>query len=217
MTHTFNLTNCSGYTDSFTLEVTGSSWTSTPSPTNTGELGVNRSAQVEVGVEIPISTLQAVLDSDAFTLTAASDHDPASSASVTGTTRSEVVPGVELSADTTEVGLPGTTVTHTFAVTNTGDYTDAFTVTVADHAWPATPSITLTEDLAPGGWLTAAVTVGVPGEVVSGDTDTAVLAATSRLDPDVHDSALLTTTAVSAGYRVYLPLVTRPQEGFEGN
>jgi len=103
--------------------------------------------------------------------------------------------GVDLSPDQADSGLPGSVVTYTLSITNTGGVSDTFDL-MADAQWPtqlSQSSITLDADEV--GTFTAAVTV--PANAMGGDEGVALVTAVSQSDGDVNDDAFLTTTATA--------------------
>ncbi|HNB51816.1 MAG TPA: FixG Ig-like domain-containing protein, partial [Anaerolineales bacterium] len=101
--------------------------------------------------------------------------------------------GVALSGNQAETVLVGETVTYTLSVTNTGNASDTFDLSVAS-TWPATLSDTSVA-LDAGATTTIWVAVTVPAGTADGDADVATVTATSQADPTATDSADLTTTA----------------------
>lgn len=116
--------------------------------------------------------------------------------------------GVELSPDETLAGLPGTTVTYTVTITNSGNITDTFDLALTGNVWPTTLSTSSTT-LAAGAGATFTVAVSIPPGAPGNSTDSATLTATSRGDVAMSDSAILSTTCLGPQHRLYLPLVFR--------
>ncbi len=117
--------------------------------------------------------------------------------------------GVEIAPPTAAVtGTPGTVVTYTFTVTNTGRFTDTFDMTVSGNNWTSVVT-TPVGPLRPGTSDTADVTVSIPVNAADGDMDSVTITATSRGSNVVHDTAILTTVARVSGYKIYLPLVMK--------
>jgi hypothetical protein len=118
------------------------------------------------------------------------------------TTEGTIVPGVDVPASMSDSGAPGTEVTYSIVVTNTGSAADTFEITVTGNSWqtdaPATTGI-----LAPG----ASTTIEVVVTVGESGSDTATVTFTSGVDDSVSDSVVLTTTA-GAAYMLYLPVAT---------
>jgi choice-of-anchor B domain-containing protein len=101
--------------------------------------------------------------------------------------------GVALSADATAVGLPGTTVTYTLQITNTGLTTDTFTLDTASN-WTATQSAFIVS-LGIAQSQTFSVVVQIPPEALAGQSDEALVTAVSHGDSSVTAATQLTTSA----------------------
>ncbi len=120
-------------------------------------------------------------------------------------------PGVALAPpSSTLAGLPGTTVTHTFTVTNTGDVTDIYDLAVTGNLW-TTVAPADTSFVAPGATFSLNVVVTIPHVSITREaiigTDAFTVTATSRLDGS--SAAAAGTTNALAPYEIYLPLVVR--------
>lgn len=112
------------------------------------------------------------------------------------------VPGVVLNPDAEDSGLAGTTVTYTLSLTNTGNVTDTFAITTTGEVWATSVSIS-SATLGAGESTDLWVTVDIPGGIADGDSDTVTVWATSGLDSNVTDTAVLTTTGyLTATYGV---------------
>ena len=178
----------------------------TEAPDTVGVLAPGASATVPVTVTIPLNLPDVIIDEDTFTLTAMGSVG--GTAVATGTTQANVNPGVEVVAPEGKTGLPLELVSYEFQVTNTGDYTDSFSLEVTGE-WMATlPGGDNTGLLAPGASITVTVQVQVPEDIGDGDTDVTTLMVTSDNDPDLTVSADVTTTAQLMCYNL-LPLVRK--------
>jgi len=125
--------------------------------------------------------------------------------SVAGTTINsylEIMPtthltaGVTLSPDHRRTAIPGSTLLYTHTLTNNGNVTDTFDLTLST-GWGLLVSqtpVTLSQEVT----TTVHVRMTIPTDAVSGTIDTTRITATSQLDPDVSASAVDTTTVVSA-------------------
>jgi hypothetical protein len=119
---------------------------------------------------------------------------------VSGTT------GLQLGPDAALSGANGTAVTHTLALTNSGEVVDIYDLSLAGNGWPATISTADTGFVNPGQVVTFTVVVTVPVDATGGSSDAVDVTATSRLDAGVSDSATLVTTAeVAHGVRLEPP------------
>jgi immune inhibitor A len=98
-------------------------------------------------------------------------------------------------------GWAGTVVTYTEQVLNYGANADGYTLSVSGNAWPTTiwdatfsTQISNTGTISPcGSSITIGIRVEIPGNAAFGDSDTALLSATSVTTPTVSEVALLTT------------------------
>jgi hypothetical protein len=111
-------------------------------------------------------------------------------------------------ADADLTGEPGSTVTYTVSITNTGDATDTFDLTLSGNSWTSDLSET-SVTLDAGESTTVWITVEIPGDATDGETDTVTVTAESVNDPTATSSVDLTTTAdvVVTGYVIYLPVI----------
>jgi hypothetical protein len=102
--------------------------------------------------------------------------------------------------------FPGSTVTYNLQVTNSGDLSDTFDVSLS-HTWPTTVSLSALGPLSPGLSAELEVMVHIPRDAQVGLADTATITITSRGDKQQSASATLTTSA--GPYKLFLPLLTR--------
>jgi subtilisin-like proprotein convertase family protein len=135
-----------------------------------------------------------------------SDNVPANNAAQTATTITNVLPvfGVDLSPGAaSQSGVPGTNITYTLAVTNTGNINDTFSVAVSGNAF-ATNAPANIGPLAPGASTTFDVAVTIPLTATNGTSDTAVVTLTSQGDGVTSATSTLTT---GTSFKLNLPLV----------
>ncbi|MDA0242638.1 MAG: hypothetical protein OT477_04425 [Chloroflexi bacterium] len=116
-----------------------------------------------------------------------------SETTATGCQLVDPVYGVDLSADDTQAGDVGTTVSYEVAITNTGNVADSFALTVNNNNWnttgvPAAPAI------AAGETVTFTVNVEVPANATQFESDEVILFATSIGDGTETDTINLITT-----------------------
>jgi uncharacterized repeat protein (TIGR01451 family) len=120
--------------------------------------------------------------------------------------------GVEFTAPTSALtGTVGTTVTYTVHVTNTGNFTDTFDMSLAGNDWTTTAPMTVT--LGVGETAMAYVTVAIPADATDGESDMVTITATSQGNDTVMANVMLTTTAVAepeTEFKLYLPLISKP-------
>jgi uncharacterized repeat protein (TIGR01451 family) len=210
VTYTLRVTNTGNTTDSFTITVSaGTTFTNVATPAAINNLAAGASAPVTVTVSIPAGAAGGY--SEAATVTVVSQGDPSQQATSTLTTTVNTVRGVVINptADA-QIGQRGGTVTYTLMVTNTGNATDSFTVTVS-------PSVTFTNNVLPLFIINLAsnastlvtVTVSIPSNLLGfSATDTAIVTVQSIGDLTKTAVATLTTTA-DLTRKVYLPIVIR--------
>ncbi|MCC7359651.1 MAG: S8 family serine peptidase [Anaerolineales bacterium] len=115
--------------------------------------------------------------------------------------------GVTVTPDTGgQVVLPGTTLTYTLRVTNTGEITDTFDITVGVTGAAFTTTVPSTVGpLGVGGGADLNVVVQVPGNAADGASSVATVTATSQGDGAVSDSSVLTTLV--ALVKLYMPFI----------
>ena len=205
VTHTYTLTNTGNYTDTYDLALSGSSWVTGLGGSAAVKLSAGASAQVDVEVSIPPQVASVIIASDVFTLTATSQNDRSETAQAIGTSNANVNPNVEMSpVSQTQSGRPGEVVTHTYTITNTGDYTDTFGLTVTG-AWTAALSADTSGALPTSGSMTVTLTVDIPPDAGDGELGIVMLTAASGLDVGVTSTA----TAITAAewYKFYLTLI----------
>jgi hypothetical protein len=124
---------------------------------------------------------------------------------VTMTVGTAAQAGVELEPEVSNrFGDPGSLVTHTLVLTNSGSVTETYLLAYgnATVAW----EISLAENtltLSPGQRARVQVQVSVPQGAVPGDEDRVTLIATAQSNPDVSDAVELATRV--AAHRFYFP------------
>ena len=211
VTYTVWITNSGAVSDTFALTASNI-WTTTLS-TNSIVLLDGSSTSFEVTVEIPHDASNG--DTDIVTITAVSQNSPVGINASTHLTTTAIAPAysVSLTPDQAEEALPGTTVTYTVWLTNSGNVTDSFNISATgDWTTAVSPThVILSAGSSTQVWLRAEV----PVNVLYGIMDTAVLTATSTNDPAATASTNLTTTA-AAVYAFDLQAATLAQSGEVG-
>jgi hypothetical protein len=96
-----------------------------------------------------------------------------------------------------ETGGPGTTVTYTLMLSNTGTENDTYDITaISANGWTVTPSVASVA-IDAGGSASIDVAVEIPADAAVDSSDVETVTATSEGDPEVSATATLTTTVVN--------------------
>ena len=193
--YTHTLTNTGNKTDSFTLITTpGLGWDTSVRPKNTGIMNAGQEIQVTVAITIPLSGADSYSGTvDSTTITAISDADSGVSHSVIDVTTVGPAPQPALEPGKQGITDPGTIITYTHRITNTGNTTDTFTITAgSSRGWPVNVIPTETLPLSPNQTGTIIVSLDVPINT-GGEIDTTTITATSSVDPSVFATAADTT------------------------
>jgi carboxypeptidase T len=88
---------------------------------------------------------------------------------------------------------PGTTVTYHLEITNIGQNSDSYDISVAS-GWAVVAPLTI-GPIAPAGTESFDVQVTIPPDAINGEIDTAIVTAASQFDPEINAVSNLTTTA----------------------
>lgn len=120
---------------------------------------------------------------------------------------------VSLSSDAAAMGMPGTTVTYTIQITNTGDSTDTFTIDTSSN-WTVNQSMSIAA-LNSRQSTTFNVFVDIPLDAVPNESDTATVTATSHGNGNVVATTHL-TTMVAADHGVTVGSSNPAQMGRPG-
>ena len=112
--------------------------------------------------------------------------------------------GVLLAPNHNGSALPGTVITYTHTLTNSGNYTDTFTLGYSSsQGWASVTPSPVT--LAAGGTQQVVVTVSVPAGAAVGMVESTIITATSQAAPTIFDTVTDTTSVEE--HRIYLPLI----------
>lgn len=114
--------------------------------------------------------------------------------------------GLDLSPDASLSGQAGQRVAYTVILTNTGNTTDTYSLSLAGNVWPTTLSSS-TETLLPTTTAHFTVTVDIPAGTSVNASDTVTVTAISQGAEGLSDAAVLTTHSTSPLHKIYLPTV----------
>ncbi|MCO5185199.1 MAG: FG-GAP-like repeat-containing protein [Anaerolineae bacterium] len=202
LTHT--LTNTGTWTDTFAVTYESAQGWTTVAPLSV-ELASGASAEITALVTVPA----VVAMTEVTTITVTSSQDGAVAAEVTDTvTVPPPTAAVALSPGQQITVTPGTTALFTHTITNTGTWTDTFTVeAVSSQGWTVTipGMVTLTS----GASDSLVVQLSVPDDATG--IDIVTIMATSQTDPTVTASAIDSAEVVipQTDVVIFLPVVTR--------
>jgi subtilisin family serine protease len=203
VTYTLSLTNTGIVTDSFTLEHGPSQWPITLAFSSTGLLVANDSLTLIVTATIPANALAYVSDTVAVTVT--SQTKTQRSAATPIVTSAEAIRGTQLQPSLAEqMGVPGSWVTHTLRLTNTGNVTQSYALGVSSTRPAMLQPYSAT--LLAGQGLDVQASVFLPPLLLEGAT-TYVLTWYDTFSGTLAAYAQLNTTVAVQTH--YLPLIFR--------
>ncbi|MEE9615772.1 MAG: right-handed parallel beta-helix repeat-containing protein, partial [Anaerolineae bacterium] len=189
--YTHTLTNTG--TETNTIGLTGKSsqgWDVTVSP-DTVELGPGETEMVEVMVTVHLSVIS-VTDTTVIT---ASTTEYCLAHDIAVDTTTVARPHVTLEPDHSQSAAPGTVVTYTHVLSNSGAVSDTYTITYTSSlGWATSVTPTVVYTLSPGSAVPVTGTVSVPAGILSGTIDMLVITATSQFTTTIFDIATDETT-----------------------
>ncbi len=197
VTYTHTITNVGNVTDTFTLG--GSSvagWTVNVTPASV-MLGPQAVSPVTVTVLIPAGTVSGTVDSTVVMATSVSDA--AIFDSVTDQTTVGRLIRFELEAPQASGAYPGTAAVYSHVLTNSGNFTETFSLTSSSVPGWATVLPLGDVTLAPGQTQTVTVTVNVPSGAGVGEVETTTVTATAQSDLSFDSLVDLTGAIRNAG------------------
>jgi hypothetical protein len=209
ITYTLHVTHTGSVVDTFDIAASGHTWP-TEVQSTAGPLAARASISLDIAVQVPAAAAGAASDTARVTVTSQGDRSQSITATLTTTANS--VYGLTASAlAEAQAGEPGQTISYTLQITNTGNVTDTFDVSISGQAW-TTLAPSQAGPLAAGATAVATATAHIPPDAQDGATDTANVRITSQGDPSQWAQIALTTSVeVVEPPPVYLfvPLVSR--------
>ncbi len=195
------IVNSGGYPDTYDLSTASTlGWVVTSTVNTVGPLAAGEAAEVWLDVQIPAGIPGGIIDTTLVDARSQTDPDAVSQARLITTAR---VYGLEFNPSAAgAVGLPGTTVTYTFQITNTSDQSDSFDLILGQHAWTALPERVFIGPLEAGESTELDMRVDIPVSAVDYDFETMIITLTSRTDASRRAISTLTTTARTYGVGV---------------
>ncbi len=207
--YTLEVHNIGTLADSFEVKLSGNTWVSNASPQEVGPLAANGRTNTVVRVDIPADALAGA--SDTMTVTVTSQGDTSQSATAWLTTTASSVYSLTLNPSKVKSGVPGHSITHTLQVTNTGNTTDTFHLTISGSSWIASlppvigplPAHTMSSYV---------VTINIPANAIIGTSETITITFTSEGDTDVSAKMALTTELNDrdgSDGTIFLPIIVK--------
>jgi carboxypeptidase T len=191
VTYTLSVTNTGEYPDSIYPTLVEAAW-QTSFPDSIGPLASGGSASLVVTVTVPAEAAAAAWD--AASLQFASTHPSVEPVTVLLVTTANTIYRFAVSSPESEkVSPPGSVVTYTLNITNTGNITDTFDLEV-DSLWEVSLADS-TDPLGSGESLALTVVVTIPVQAQPNTSDTAVVTVTSQGDSRRCQEISLVTTA----------------------
>lgn len=192
VTYTLSLTNRGNISDTFDIALSGNAW-ATSSPGSLGPLAAGASQNFSVGVEIPPDAPGSAVDTT--TVAAASRAQPGAADSSLLETSANILIGVQATpASQAKTGAIGSSISYQFTLTNTGNLTDTFNLSLTGAAWTTTFPAQATLGAHASRLMTA--TVDIPPLAANGASDDATLTFASQANPGVKAQVEIETTGV---------------------
>ena len=196
VTYTLTVTNTGNTSDSYAISITGATWSTVATPTTVGPLAAGASTTVQVQVTVPANAVASASDVATVTATSLGDASQTASSALT-TTANQVYGVIQTPASSAQNGNPGAVVIYTFTLTNTGNSSDSYAISITGATWSTVANPTTVGPVAAGASATVQVQVTVPSNAVDGTSDTATVTATSQGDNTQSASSTATTTVQS--------------------
>lgn len=199
------VTNTGNTPDTFNLALSEAGWTTLLSDGSVS-LEPGAGGSITVLVVVPFGVQGGAADT--ATIVATSTGSPDVGDEVDITTSVAHIYGVSLYGENSGSGPAGESVYYELSVTNTGNATDTFILTLSGNEWPAELSAG-SVSLAAGESATITLLVSIPAGAAGDAIDTATVIATSAGEPGTSATLNATTIAEWPQYATYLPLMEK--------
>lgn len=210
VTYSLVITNQSNLATSFSLDWTGNLW-ATGAPVQVGPLAAYAGSEtVKVWVSVPITAPVNAIDQMTLTVMALMDS-AAKAQTVISTTAGVLRAGAWSEAIYAAQSLPGQQVTLTLMAANTGNVSDAYTLTLSgpdQDVWQVQVTDQL-HSLAPGNSATVPVRVTIPLVVQANEMRAWTVDLVSQTTGQVVASTTVQVTAQNGGHALFLPHLAR--------
>jgi len=201
ISYTLRVTNTGNVADTFDVVMAGNAWP-TGATSAVGPLAAGSSTELDVVVTVPETAMGGTMDAVEISVTSRGDSARHSTSVLT--TTANVVHRVALEPMAAErSGEPGTTVTYTLRLTNTGNAMETFTLGYSGNTWSVQLSPPVSVTLTAGAGSDVVIRVMIPPTVTSVLSDTVLVEVTGV---GVSKASALTTRVV---FHVYLPVTFR--------
>jgi uncharacterized membrane protein len=189
----YSLRNSGSVADSYAIACDNDLGWTIACPDSVSTLQPGQSVTFTLWVTVPVAA-PAMATGDTY-ITATSNFDPGTFDSALARVIVLPIPGIAFTPNYSDTVLPGTILTFTHYLTNTGDYTDTIALDIASdpYGWAQLlPDGPFSVTLPSAGAAEVQVEIEVPAYAAAGFANVMVISATSGLSPTI--SALVTDT-----------------------
>jgi uncharacterized repeat protein (TIGR01451 family) len=200
VTYTLQVTNAGEVEDIYDISIINASW-DTSAPTTTGSLQPGESITFKVSVSVPEDAAGGASDVTSISITSQLPNTQPANAELT--TIANNIYSLDLSAlSDFQNAFPGTTITYSLQLTNTGNTTDTYGVIVTG-TWPA--EVVIDQGPVPSGeFINFEVLVHVPSELNKGELEITTVFASSLGNPNIKQEVYLSTSIDWSDF--YIPI-----------
>jgi len=202
VTYTLTVTNTGDSSDTFDVSRDGASWNTISSMDSIGPLEPGTKTTFDIAVSIPSDALAGSTDTVMVTLTSKADSQVAQQVELTTTANTVYIVSIEPLEETKQTS-PGEVATYELVITNDGNATDSYDITLVGATWPTTPSLKTITALEASTSITMQVRVLVPTDAYGSSKHHITVKATSQTNAETVAESTLTTEA-SNTYNLYM-------------